>query len=170
LTINGTAYTLVFQGAIATNAPLEYEFKPMVLKYNKASSTGDTIKAMDPASGKTTRSLDVAAHAGTAFDGKHLFQIAEDRIQKVDPMTGRVLTTTDLVKGENIFFCATGVTDGELVKGVRYYGGGATTQSIVMRSKSGTVRMVEAYHRLKKLSEFTSIDFHGVAGAVPPMP
>ncbi|WP_241385346.1 class II fructose-bisphosphatase [Rhodococcus sp. CH91] len=82
----------------------------------------------------------------------------------------RVLTTTDLVTGENIFFCATGVTDGELLRGVRYSGGGAETQSIVMRSKSGTVRMVEAFHRLQKLSEFSSIDFHGVAGAHPPMP
>jgi hypothetical protein len=82
----------------------------------------------------------------------------------------RVLTTRELVTGENIFFCATGVTDGDLLKGVRYYGGGATTQSIVMRSKSGTVRMVEAYHRLEKLGEFSSIDFHGVEGAAPPMP
>lgn len=82
----------------------------------------------------------------------------------------RVLTTRELVTGDNIFFCATGVTDGDLLKGVRYYGGGATTQSIVMRSKSGTVRMVEAYHRLEKLGEFSSIDFHGVEGATPPMP
>ncbi|MBM7457782.1 class II fructose-bisphosphatase [Rhodococcus coprophilus] len=82
----------------------------------------------------------------------------------------RILTTRELVTGENIFFCATGVTDGDLLKGVRYYGGGATTQSIVMRSKSGTVRMVEAYHRLEKLGEFSSIDFQGVEGAAPPMP
>ncbi|MFD6857326.1 class II fructose-bisphosphatase [Rhodococcus sp. NPDC060086] len=82
----------------------------------------------------------------------------------------RVLTTNDLVTGENIFFCATGVTDGELLRGVRYTPGGAETQSIVMRSKSGTVRMVEAYHRLKKLGEFSSIDFQGVDGAAPPLP
>jgi len=82
----------------------------------------------------------------------------------------RVLTTDDLVTGENIFFCATGVTDGELLRGVRYSAGGAETQSIVMRSKSGTVRMIEAYHRLQKLSEFSSIDFHGVAGSPYPMP
>ncbi|BDU21078.1 glutamine cyclotransferase [Dyella sp. GSA-30] len=56
-------------------------------------ATGDSLKAMDPASGKTLRSIDVPAHAGTAFDGEHLFQIAEDRIQKIDPATGRVLTT-----------------------------------------------------------------------------
>jgi glutamine cyclotransferase len=51
------------------------------------------LNALDPASGKMLRSIDVAAHAGTAFDGEHLFQIAEDRIQKIDPNTGRVLTT-----------------------------------------------------------------------------
>jgi glutamine cyclotransferase len=52
---------------------------------------GDTLNALDPASGKTVRTINVAAHAGTAFDGKHLFQIAEDRIQKIDLETGRVL-------------------------------------------------------------------------------
>ena len=56
-------------------------------------AAGDTLNAFDPASGKTLRSIDVAAHAGTAFDGQHLFQIAEDRIQKIDPKTGRVLAT-----------------------------------------------------------------------------
>src|ERR1043166_2888362 len=56
-------------------------------------AAGDTLNALDPASGKTLRSIDVAAHAGTAFDGEHLFQIAEDRIQKIDPKTGRVLST-----------------------------------------------------------------------------
>jgi glutamine cyclotransferase len=54
---------------------------------------GDQLVAFDPASGKATRSIDVAAHAGTAFDGQHLFQLAEDRIQKIDPKTGRVLAT-----------------------------------------------------------------------------
>src|ERR1700679_1217712 len=56
-------------------------------------ASGDKLNALDPASGKTLRSIDVAAHAGTAFDGQHLFQIAEDRIQKIDPTTGRVLAT-----------------------------------------------------------------------------
>src|SRR5256714_15299560 len=56
-------------------------------------ASGDKLSAFDPASGKTVRSIDVAAHAGTAFDGKHLFQIAEDRIHKIDPKTGRVLAT-----------------------------------------------------------------------------
>jgi glutamine cyclotransferase len=54
-------------------------------------AAGDKLIAFDPASGETERTIDVAAHAGTAFDGKHLFQIAEDRIEKIDPKTGRVL-------------------------------------------------------------------------------
>ncbi|KNH30144.1 glutamine cyclotransferase [Pseudomonas syringae] len=56
-------------------------------------ASGDKLNALDPASGKTLRSIDVAADAGTAFDGQHLFQIAENRIQKIDPQTGRVLST-----------------------------------------------------------------------------
>jgi glutamine cyclotransferase len=56
-------------------------------------ASGDKLNALDPASGKTVRSIDVAAHAGTAFDGQHLFQIAEDRIQKIDPASGRVIAT-----------------------------------------------------------------------------
>ena len=82
----------------------------------------------------------------------------------------RILTTEDLVSGNNVFFCATGVTDGDLLKGVRYYPGGCTTQSIVMRSKSGTVRMIEAYHRLSKLNEYSAIDFTGDSTAAYPLP
>jgi outer membrane protein assembly factor BamB len=54
---------------------------------------GDSLDALDPSSGKTVRSIDVAAHAGSAFDGQHLFQIAEDRIQRIDPETGLVIST-----------------------------------------------------------------------------
>src|ERR1700688_3328163 len=56
-------------------------------------AAGDRLSAFDPSSGKTLRSIDVAAHAGTAFDGQHLFQIAENRIQKIDPKNGGVLAT-----------------------------------------------------------------------------
>src|ERR1700682_3009648 len=55
--------------------------------------SGDRLNALDHASGKTVRAIDVASHAGTAFAGDHLFQLAEDRIQKIDPKTGRVLGT-----------------------------------------------------------------------------
>ncbi|MGZ2745233.1 Vgb family protein [Burkholderia stagnalis] len=56
-------------------------------------ASGDRLNALDPDSGRTVRSLDIAAHAGTAFDGRHLFQIVENRIEKIDPQTGRVLAT-----------------------------------------------------------------------------
>ena len=73
----------------------------------------------------------------------------------------RVLTTTDLVSGENIFFCATGITDGKIMEGVRYSRDGPTTHSIVMRSKSGTIRDVRSEHRLAKLSTYAAVDFGG---------
>jgi fructose-1,6-bisphosphatase II len=87
----------------------------------------------------------------------------------------RVLTIDDLVRGDNMFFCATGITDGELLRGVHYRAGGCTTQSIVMRSKSGTVRMIDGYHRLTKLREYSSVDFdltdeQLAADPVPPLP
>ncbi|WP_199432518.1 class II fructose-bisphosphatase [Qaidamihabitans albus] len=85
----------------------------------------------------------------------------------------RVLTTDDLVRGDNVFFCATGVTDGDLLRGVHYRAGGATTQSIVMRSKSGTVRLIDGYHRLTKLRDYSSVDFDGGPtddDVVPPLP
>ncbi len=71
----------------------------------------------------------------------------------------RVLGTEDLVAGDNCFFAVTGITDGEVLKGVHYDSGGATTQSLVMRSKSGTVRLINARHRLHKLGAFSAIDF-----------
>jgi len=67
----------------------------------------------------------------------------------------QVLTTDDLVSGNDVFFAATGVTDGDLINGVRYRGGNAITQSIVMRSRSGTVRQVDALHRTEKLKKFS---------------
>ncbi|MCU1593204.1 MAG: ywjI [Frankiales bacterium] len=71
----------------------------------------------------------------------------------------QVLSTDDLVRSDNVFFVATGITDGELLRGVRYRGGGASTESLVMRSKSGTIRRVISEHRLSKLSAYSSIDF-----------
>jgi fructose-1,6-bisphosphatase II len=71
----------------------------------------------------------------------------------------RVVTTDDLVRSENCFFAVTGVTDGELLRGVRYDARGASTQSLVMRSKTGTVRRIDARHRLDKLKDYSSIEF-----------
>jgi fructose-1,6-bisphosphatase II len=70
-----------------------------------------------------------------------------------------VLTTDTLVRGDNCFFAATGITDGELLRGVHFDSRGATTQSLVMRSKSGTVRLIDAHHQLNKLNRYSSIRF-----------
>ena len=70
-----------------------------------------------------------------------------------------VLTTEDLVKGDNCFFAATGITDGPLLDGVRFDARGVTTQSLVMRSRSGTVRRIDAHHQLAKLQEYSDIDY-----------
>ncbi len=71
----------------------------------------------------------------------------------------KVLTIDDLVKGDNVFFAATGITSGALLRGVRYFGGGATTQSLIMRSRSGTIRKINSRHKLAKLSQFSAIDY-----------
>jgi fructose-1,6-bisphosphatase II len=73
----------------------------------------------------------------------------------------QVLTLDDLVSGDDVFFSATGITDGELLRGVRYWGDGAGTQSLVMRSKSGTIRMIDAQHRWTKLSAYSAVKYSG---------
>src|SRR3954471_17967459 len=70
-----------------------------------------------------------------------------------------VLTTDDLVKGDNCFFAVTGITDGDVLKGVHYDAEGATTQSLVMRSRSGTVRRIDARHKLEKLDRYAAVTF-----------
>jgi len=75
----------------------------------------------------------------------------------LDP--ARVLTTNDLVAGEDVFVAATGVTTGSLLSGVRYLANGAITDSIVMRSRSGTVRRIEARHHLEKLETYTGMEY-----------
>ena len=71
----------------------------------------------------------------------------------------RVLKTDDLVASDNCFFSATAITDGDFLRGVRFHDFGATTQSLVVRSRSGTVRTVETFHRHNKLEEFTTAGF-----------
>lgn len=72
---------------------------------------------------------------------------------------GRVLGTNDLVAGDNVFFSATGITNGELLRGVQYHGAGARTFSVTMRSLSGTVRMVESRHRWDKLMAISRVAY-----------
>jgi fructose-1,6-bisphosphatase II len=77
--------------------------------------------------------------------------------QQID--VARVYTTNDLCQGEDVHFAATGITTGELLRGVQYFGWGATTHSIVMRSRSGTSRMIEASHRWDKLMRISNLPF-----------
>ena len=98
---------------------------------------------------------------GGAIQGR-LFPRNDEEKQKLldtgyDPE--RVLSTDDLVAGNDVFFAATGITDGSLLRGVRYEEDGATTYSMVMRARSGTVRYVEAEHRFAKLEAFTGREY-----------
>ncbi|AYN39655.1 class II fructose-bisphosphatase [Streptomyces dangxiongensis] len=98
---------------------------------------------------------------GGTIQGKLWPKDDEERQRAIDAGhdLDRVLTTDDLVSGENVFFVATGITDGELLRGVRYRSETALTESIVMRSKSGTVRRIDSEHRLRKLRAYSAIDF-----------
>ena len=71
----------------------------------------------------------------------------------------RILTTEDLVGGDDVFFAATGITDGDLLQGVRYRGDGATTETLVMRSKSGTIRTIQSNHKWHKLLRYSSLEY-----------
>ncbi|MFF4401786.1 class II fructose-bisphosphatase [Streptomyces sp. NPDC001480] len=98
---------------------------------------------------------------GGTIQGKLWPKDDEERQRAIDAGhdLDRVLTTDDLVTGDNVFFVATGITDGELLRGVRYRSETALTESIVMRSRSGTVRRIDSEHRLSKLRAYSAVDF-----------
>jgi fructose-1,6-bisphosphatase II len=98
---------------------------------------------------------------GGAVQGRLWPRDDEERQKLVDAgyEPDRVLTTDDLVGSDNVFVAATGVTDGALLRGVRFTRDGAVTDSIVMRSRSGTVRRVEAHHVLEKLSKLSGREY-----------
>ena len=91
----------------------------------------------------------------TGYDIDVMRAVADEAGYDVD----RVLTTDDLVRSDDVFVAATGVTTGALLRGVRYVRDGAITDSIVMRSRSGTVRRIEARHQLSKLTQFTGREY-----------
>ena len=88
-----------------------------------------------------------------------LWDAERDRALAAGHDLDRVLLTDDLVTSDDAFFAATGITDGYLLEGVRYWSDGATTYSMVMRSRSGTIRYVKSDHRFEKLERFSSIDY-----------
>jgi fructose-1,6-bisphosphatase II len=107
----------------------------------------------------------IAACAVKALDGEHLGRLwarnDEERDRALDAGydLDEILTADDLVKGEDAFFACTGITSSQLLRGVNFSSTGATTQSLVMRSKSGTVRFIEARHKFAKLRQYASIDY-----------
>jgi fructose-1,6-bisphosphatase II len=98
---------------------------------------------------------------GGEIQGRLAPQSDEERqqLQETGLDINQVVTTEDMAKGEDVFFAATGVTDGELLQGVIYTPTGAVTSSLVMRAKSGTVRRIEATHRWDKLKQFSEITY-----------
>ncbi len=107
----------------------------------------------------------LSAAAMKAMGGEMQAQLAPQSDAEHDSMISagydldQVLTQDDLIRSDNCFFAATGLTDGALLRGVRFDSHGARTQSLVMRSRSGTVRMIDATHRVSKLREFAAVDY-----------
>ncbi|MFZ9984784.1 MAG: class II fructose-bisphosphatase [Ilumatobacteraceae bacterium] len=104
----------------------------------------------------------VAAAALKAMGGEILGRLAprndaeRDEAIKDGYDLSKVLTTSDLIRGNDVFFAATGVTDGELLRGVRYDSYGARSHSLVMRSRSGTIRYIDTHHRHDRLTAYFS--------------
>jgi fructose-1,6-bisphosphatase II len=98
---------------------------------------------------------------GGAIQGKLWPRHDEERNAALDAGydLDKVLMLDDLVSGDDVFFAATGITDGELLRGVRYWGEGAGTQSLVMRSKSGTIRVIDAQHHWTKLNSYSAVKY-----------
>ncbi|MDN6098659.1 MAG: class II fructose-bisphosphatase [Corynebacterium flavescens] len=88
-----------------------------------------------------------------------------DKARKAGHDLDRVLRTNDLVSSNNCYFAATGVTNGDMLRGVSYRSNGATTRSLVMRSKSGTIRYIDSQHKLSKLQEYSVVDYSNAADA-----
>jgi fructose-1,6-bisphosphatase II len=98
---------------------------------------------------------------GGVIQGRLWPQDDDERQKAIDAghQLDAVLTTDELVSADDVFFVATGITDGELMRGVRYAHGGATTHSLVMRSRSGTIRSITSEHRFEKLRDYAAVDF-----------
>ena len=94
--------------------------------------------------------------AYTLIGAAELSDAERDEAIKAGYDLSKILTTNDLVRGNDVFFAATGVTDGELLRGVRYDSYGARSHSLVMRSRSGTIRYIDTHHRHDRLTAYFS--------------
>ena len=105
---------------------------------------------------------------GGEIQGKLLWPKDEaeaEKARKAGHDLDRVLKTDDLVSSDNCYFAATGVTNGDMLRGVSYRANGASTRSLVMRSKSGTIRYIDSVHKLAKLQEYSVVDYSNAADA-----
>jgi len=91
-------------------------------------------------------------------------QEERSRVQALGPGAGEILTENDLIRSEEVFFAATGITDGSLFRGVRFGRDGVITESLVTHALSGTARYIRAIHQLDKLMRFSQIDYAGGGG------
>ncbi len=101
---------------------------------------------------------------GGAFQARRAPQDATERVRleaALGPRLGETLTADDLVRSDDVFFAATGITDGALLRGVQFHRDSVVTESIVLRARTGTVRYVRALHHLDKLMRFSQIDYTG---------
>jgi len=110
----------------------------------------------------------IAAAAVKALGGAMQIRRAPQSVEErtrvaaaVGPVMDEILTENDLIHSEDVFFAATGITDGSLLRGVHYGRDGVSTESVVMRARSGTVRYIRAIHQLDKLMRFSQIDYTG---------
>ncbi len=157
--VDGT--TLVAKGmangiAVMAVAPRGTMYDPSAVFYMEKLAVGpeaaDVVDIRLPVSENIRR---VAKAKGSSVDDVTVVLL--DRTRHED--LARVLSTDDLVSGDDCFFVATGITDGELLRGVRYRSSIARTHSLVMRSRSGTIRSIESEHQLSKLRAYSAIDF-----------
>lgn len=135
-----------------------------------ASMPGTGVDVM-MSTGRASEAV-IAACAVKAVDGGMQIRRApqsEEEMARVQSALGKrayqILTEADLCKSDDVFLAATGITDGSLLHGVEFQRDGVTTESLVMRARSGTIRYVRAIHQLEKLMRFSQIDYIGEAGA-----
>jgi fructose-1,6-bisphosphatase II len=95
---------------------------------------------------------------GSMYDPTAVYSEERDRALDAGHDLDRALTTDDLVSSEDAFFAATGI-DGELLRGVHYRSGGASTHSLVMRARSGTIRHIHSEHALWKVSRYSVVPY-----------
>ncbi|MBI5842535.1 MAG: class II fructose-bisphosphatase [Chloroflexi bacterium] len=148
----------------ATGARVELNSGGFIVGAILAAMPGTGIDMM-MSTGRASESV-LAACAVKALDGglqiRRAPQSAEEeaRVQAaLGKRASQIMTESDVCKSEDVFLAATGITDGRLLHGVEFRRDGVTTESLVMRARSGTLRYVRAIHRLDKLMQFSQIDY-----------